>query len=112
MVELVTLRLAAKGRLPRPALVESPAMPGGSALGQRRVFLADSWGEAAVWRREAIDAGTRITGPAIVEEEYTTVYLAPGWHLHRAAGGHLVADYRGEGALIWPCTRSTRLNSR
>jgi N-methylhydantoinase A len=98
VVELVTLRLAAKGRLPRPALVESPAMPGGSALGQRRVFLADSWGEAAVWRREAIDAGTRITGPAIVEEEYTTVYLAPGWQLHRAAGGHLVADYHGEGA--------------
>lgn len=97
-VELVTLRLAAKGLLPRPATQGPAEMAGGSALGTRRVYLNEGWGEAAVWRREAIGAASRISGPAIIEEEYTTLYLAPGWVLSRGEAGHLVADFSGEGA--------------
>ncbi|MCZ8375728.1 MAG: hydantoinase/oxoprolinase family protein [Beijerinckiaceae bacterium] len=96
-VEMVTLRRAAKGLLPRPAAVESPAEAAGSPLGSRPVYLADRWGEAAVWRRESIGPGLEIAGPAMIEEAYTTIYLAPAWRLRRAAGGHLVADYQGEG---------------
>lgn len=96
VVELVTLRQAAKGLLPRPSTVAPSAAEGGAALGARQVYLGEGWGEAAVWRREAIAGATRVAGPAIVEEEYTTIYLAPGWHLHRAQAGHLVADFEAE----------------
>jgi N-methylhydantoinase A/oxoprolinase/acetone carboxylase beta subunit len=91
-VELVTLRLAAIGRMARPQIsAAEPSSADGTAAGSRRVYLDGQWQDVATWRRDAIAASLRIFGPAIVEEDYTAVFVAPGWSLTLGRDGHLVA---------------------
>jgi N-methylhydantoinase A len=92
VVEVVTLRLDAIGRLPRAHAQDDDVSGSGLPVGVRRVFTVGAWADVPVWRRSDMTATTRIAGPAIIEEEYTTVYLAPGWSLSRAIDGHLVAE--------------------
>jgi N-methylhydantoinase A len=90
-VELVTLRLAVIGRMARPEISAQQPSAGGSKAGRRRVHVDGQWQDVAVWRREAIGGSLEIAGPAIVDEDYTAVYLAPGWLLKLGHDGHLVA---------------------
>ncbi len=96
IVDMVTVRLTATGRLGRPepstGKSRSSAIATAQAMGRRRVFVGDAWMTIPVWRRESIGVDARLAGPAVIEEDYTTVYLAPGWTLSRADGGHLVAE--------------------
>jgi N-methylhydantoinase A len=90
IVEIVTLRLSAIGRMAhrdsqRPASSTAPRV-----AETRRVFLNGNWRETPVYRRAGI-AGT-ISGPAIVEEEYTTILLSAGWRLAPASQGALLAS--------------------
>ena len=95
VVEMVTLRLDAIGKLSRPGGSGTEPETSDLAPTRRKVFIGDSWHEVPVWRRDAIGRDTVITGPAIVEEAYTTVFIAPGWTLRRAIRGHLMADHSG-----------------
>ena len=90
-VELVTLRLAAIGRMTRPRIVTQDASAETSATGTRRVHVDGQWREIAVWRRNAINDSVEVAGPAIVDEDYTAVYVAPGWSLRLGRDGHLMA---------------------
>jgi N-methylhydantoinase A len=91
-VELVTLRLAAIGRMARPQIsTAEPSSAGGSAAGHRRVYVDGQWRDVAVWRRDAITASLEIAGPAIVDEDYTAIFVAAGWTLALGRDGHLVA---------------------
>jgi N-methylhydantoinase A len=94
-VELVTVRLNAIGRLARVASRHDEATAGGVATGTRKLFAKDSWETIPVWRRENLSDGAIVTGPAIIEEAYTTIYLAPGWQLTCGPDGHLFADASG-----------------
>jgi N-methylhydantoinase A len=95
-VELVTLRLVAIGRMVRPQIsAEEPSSADGAAAGHRRVYVDGQWLDVAAWRREAIAGSLGIVGPAIVEEDYTAIYVAPGWSLRLGRDGHLLAA-RGE----------------
>jgi N-methylhydantoinase A len=96
-VELVTLRLAAIGRMARPRIsAEAPLSTTGSGAGRRRVYVNGQWQNVATWRREAIGGSRKIFGPAIVEEDYTAIYVAPGWSLRLGRDGHLVAAHNEE----------------
>ena len=44
-----------------------------------------------MWRRDAITASLEIAGPAIVDEDYTAIFVAAGWTLALGRDGHLVA---------------------
>ncbi len=90
-VEMVTLRLNAIGRLRRPEAQPDVAPADGSPQGERAVYLDGARRSVPVWRRPAIGAGSRIAGPAIIEEDYTTLLVAPGWTLRRVAHGHLLS---------------------
>lgn len=91
-VELVTLRLAAIGRMARPQIsLGKPSSAAGPAAGKRPVYVGGQWQDIATWRRDAITASVEISGPAIVEEDYTAVYVAPRWSLTLGRDGHLVA---------------------
>jgi N-methylhydantoinase A/oxoprolinase/acetone carboxylase beta subunit len=92
-VELVTLRLAAIGRMPRPRIsAAEPLSANRSAAGSRRVYVGGQWQDVATWRRDAVGGSREIVGPAIVEEDYTAVYVAPGWSLRLGRDGHLMAE--------------------
>ena len=88
-VEIVTVRLAAIGRL--PAVVEAPPSPASGTATERRrkLYLAGAWREVAVHRRDALTGP--IAGPALIEEDYTTAFIGEGWSCEPALTGDLVA---------------------
>lgn len=49
------------------------------SLGVQRVFHAGRWWDAARHARLDLPVGTRIDGPAILEQPDTTVWLEPGF---------------------------------
>lgn len=63
-------------------------------LAPRRVrFTGTDWLEVDVWRFEALPAGTRIIGPAIVESDFTSIVIDPGANALRDASGTLIIDF-------------------
>jgi N-methylhydantoinase A len=58
----------------------------------RAVWLGDGWRECAVLDRRALQEGAEIAGPAIVEEEDSTVLLSEGWVARAAADAVLVIE--------------------
>ena len=77
-VRLVTLRVAAVGKLPRIAQLDR--MGDGiaaSPVGSRRVYLGE-WREAPTYTADSLPAGAEIAGPAILESDFTTILVWPG----------------------------------
>ncbi len=89
-VELVTLRLSAIGRLPTIPPAPRPAPPAATARRTRPVFLAGAWQDVTVVRRDAL--ADAVSGPALIEEADTTVFIGAGWRVAAEAGGDLVAE--------------------
>lgn len=90
-VELVTLRLAAIGRLEQPPAQASASAIADAPIGRRQVWIDGGWREVPVLRRETLHPGETIAGPAMVEEAYTTTLIASGWTLRATPQGHLMA---------------------
>jgi N-methylhydantoinase A len=93
-VEIVSLRVSAIGRLPKPKAKPLDMQAKGSPPSKRRVWLGGCWREIAVWSRDQLSVSRTIEGPAVIEEAYTTVLLADGWTCRREKSGHLVAGRR------------------
>jgi N-methylhydantoinase A len=84
-VEVVTWRVSAFAADPALSMIE----PGGKgtadgpalAAASRPVLFgrAEPPRETPVYQRRALDPGTRIPGPAVVEERDTTIVIRPGW---------------------------------
>jgi len=92
-VEIVSLRVSAIGRLPKPRGKASAVQSGARQPERhRKVWMGGGWREVPVWPRERIGRDTTLAGPAVIEEAYTTVLLAGGWACRRAESGHLVAE--------------------
>jgi N-methylhydantoinase A len=80
--EVVTLRVAAVGRMPRPRLRPLPTMPNKAPDARSRpVYFAETNGFVAcsVYDRYALPAGMKLVGPAIVEELDSTCVVHPGY---------------------------------
>ncbi|HJU32026.1 MAG TPA: hydantoinase/oxoprolinase family protein [Hyphomicrobiaceae bacterium] len=79
-VEIVTLRVDARGVFPAPALRElPPARPLADArAGTQTVFLDSGPVDAAIYARGRLGAGARIDGPAILTQLDATTLLLPG----------------------------------
>ena len=79
-VRLVTLRVAAMGKLPRIAHLDQAGDRANAApVGSRRVYMGE-WLDAPTYAADQLAAGTEITGPAILESEFTTILVWPGDH--------------------------------
>jgi N-methylhydantoinase A len=94
-IELVRLQVVVQGE--EPALAP-PAAGGeaGPAGGSRPVWFPEGgFLETRVLRRQAIAAGSVLSGPLVVEEMDSTVVVPPGWRLEVQQDGLL--DLRKEG---------------
>ena len=77
-VRLVTLRVAAVGKLPRIAQMDRPADDNTAGpVGSRRVYLG-GWQDVPIYAADSLPDGTEIAGPAIMESEFTTILVWPG----------------------------------
>jgi len=101
-VEIVTLRVTAFGRVPRPEsagagknrAAVSPGTP--KVAGVRPVRFAREWHDTGCYMRPALRAGHRVSGPALIEEDGTTTVVPPGYSLTVDVGGNLVLEPTGE----------------
>ncbi len=82
-VELVTIRVTARGLRPRlevPRVPQAPSPdPSMAAVGETRVRFGRVWEEALVYERERLRPGHEITGPALIAQEDATTVVPPGW---------------------------------
>ena len=84
-VEIVTLRVTARGRLEatrtKPLSHHSGNSPAQALMGQRPVYFDDKEGfvPCDIYDRARLAPGSTITGPAILENLDSTVVIDPGW---------------------------------
>jgi len=76
-VELVALRVVARGRSAPPPLPLEPE-PGDPLVDRRQVWF-DGWVDANIFHRPSLEVGAVIEGPAVVEEYSATTLIPPGW---------------------------------
>lgn len=91
-VELVTVRAVAIGVMDKADLGAESSSVVEEAPGTRALYLGAEWHNVPVHPRGNFSAGgAELPGPALVSEDYTMLYIAPGWTLSHAAGGDLQA---------------------
>ncbi len=97
-VEIVGLRIRARGPIPAlSAREEQAATTGAARKGSRRAWFEGGFAETAVYDRYALAEGTTIAGPAIVEErEFDHGNSARG-HAHRGGRRHAAHRDRRRG---------------
>ena len=93
-VEIVNLRVRAVGRVPRPDVGVIEAATGEAAPRERRpVYWRETgWIDCAIHARNALGAGARIHGPAVVEEYGSTLVVREGWRVEVDRYGNLVME--------------------
>ena len=91
-VELVTLRLTATGVLGDADLPAIPYAPSETApVTQRPVHVDGAWVDTPVHRQLSLAPGETVTGPAIIEQEYTTLLIPGDWSLTMTQSGDMTA---------------------
>ena len=96
-VELVTLRLRARGLVETPEF-EPPTTEGSVADAVREVRTATYDGddhEATIYDRSSLPTDATFDGPAVVEGKESTVVVHPGQTAEVDAHGNLVVETRG-----------------
>jgi N-methylhydantoinase A len=93
--EIVSIRSTVTGVMKKPRLAPiqkgTSSIPKSAFTGERRVFFAgQGWKKCRTYRRDALKAGNRIAGPALIEEHASTTVLEPGDKLLVDAYGNLV----------------------
>jgi N-methylhydantoinase A len=96
-VEMVNLRVVARGARARPALPPSDGPGGDSLLGRRDVWLADPAQpvSCAVHARDRMRPGDAVVGPAVIEERTSTTLLWEGDVATVAPGEELIVQVGG-----------------
>lgn len=91
-VEIVTLRVEARGRLERPGAV-APILPSteGEAT-EHSVYSDGEWRDLPVRRRSHLATGKDYAGPLLITEEFTTILVSSGWRVELRETGDLVAE--------------------
>jgi N-methylhydantoinase A len=99
-VQIESVRVAAVGRF-RTLATPSPTKASGGDTppsAERKVYVDDQIGfrSCPVYARRDVSPGAAITGPAIVDQADSTIFLRPGWRAVADTAGNLVATYRGD----------------
>jgi N-methylhydantoinase A len=90
-VEMINLRLVARGRRAKLVMPPLPREGRAAASEKRQVWFNEGPPlESPVWRRDELPAGAKLTGPALVSEYGSTTVIFPGDRLTVAETGELI----------------------
>ena len=81
---MVNLRVVGKGITEKPKLVKLPSRSSTSSVasrGRRKVFFEEGFRDVPVYDGLLLPPEETLTGPAIVEQETTTLVVPPGYKL-------------------------------
>jgi N-methylhydantoinase A len=95
-VDIVTLRLKASTPPARDHKVAQSAATTADTARSRQIHIDGTRQAAAIWQRDALVPGTRIEGPAILEEMTATTLIPPGWTAEVMPDGTLIMTGRPE----------------
>ena len=103
-VEFINIRVAVRAPVSGSEVVLEGRAGGGARAalkGTRRAYFpdADGWVETSVYDRYRLGVGDEIAGPAVVEEEGSTLVIGPGATAVVARSGNLVATLPPHPAL-------------
>jgi N-methylhydantoinase A len=96
-VEIVSYRLTARVPLSRPAARELPWQgedPATALKGSRRAYF-DEWRDCPLYARERLASGSRLSGPAIIEQVDSTIVIHPGQAAHVDRFGNVIIELTG-----------------
>jgi N-methylhydantoinase A len=88
-VEVVTIRVRARMRLPHPRLTRGHTAHGPAIASTRRIWINGAWKQAPVWQRAQLSQ-TNKPGPALVADYGATTLIPTGWRFHVDGAGNLV----------------------
>ncbi len=78
-VQMVSLRVRARGPLPELTLAQTGGAGSGKARkGSRPAWFGEGFVDTPVYDRYSVPVGTNLSGPAIIEEREATTVIAPG----------------------------------
>ena len=90
--EVVTVRLTAIGKLSKPIDRSYEFNGNGEAKTQRRLLLNNNWQDVPVFERDQLIPERSVAGPALIEENHSTLLLPSDWCLSIATTGDLIAE--------------------
>ncbi|NKE48372.1 5-oxoprolinase [Roseomonas frigidaquae] len=91
VVEACVVEVTSPGeQVDEAALAERAAGKAPDALAEVPVFMAGAAHQAPVLDREALRAGDRIAGPALIREAIATTVVEPGWTAEVTARNHMI----------------------
>ena len=95
-MEVVTLRLRARGFLEQPPMaermLEGTAPDPAARLDTREAVFDGQAQPTAIWQRELLQPGNTLPGPAIIVEYSSTTVLPPGWTARMDSRGNLILE--------------------
>ncbi|MGI8591667.1 MAG: hydantoinase/oxoprolinase family protein [Nakamurella sp.] len=91
-VEIVALRVVARGLTERPPALDLPETGAPKELDRQLVRFVDGEHDTPVYDRMSLSASTTVGGPAILLEPGCTVPVPPGWQATVSRHGHLVLE--------------------
>jgi N-methylhydantoinase A len=94
-VEFLNIRVSARAPVSGSEVVLQGGKSTGAAAalkGRRPAYFseADGFVETAVYDRYRLGVGDEIQGPAVLEEEGSTLVVGPGGHAHVASSGNVI----------------------
>ena len=90
-VELVTLRLTAAGALGATDETDRTGAERERPASRRRVHVGGSWRDLPVHDQASLPPGRQLLGPAVIEQDYTTILIPQGWRLQVESSRDLIA---------------------
>lgn len=96
--QIVTVRIAATGRLSKPVERQATLPTATKRKGARAVLAEGGWHDTRIIDRAAIGTDASLAGPLVIEEAHATHYIPAAWTLTIAPTGDLVAT-KDKGAV-------------
>lgn len=100
-IKLVSYRVAAIGLIEKPEIKQQPLQDAQAPVpfAFRKVLFQgqQDYVDCGIYDRATFVPGTRLSGPAIVEQMDCTTVVPPNWHVLSDGYSNMIAEYREDG---------------